>query len=119
MAIIVSLGQLVTIMTTSIVAPSLSTIAQDLHMGSSEMQVTFSIFVLGLAFAPFLIAALSEMYGRKKIWIICNLWYILWNSLCPVGHSSGMMIVGRFMAGSGASVGITVRTSWHPGEKLC
>lgn len=104
------MGQLVTIMTTSIVAPSLSTIAQDLHMGSSEMQITFSIFVLGLAFAPFLIAALSEMYGRKSIWIICNSWYILWNSLCPVGHSSGMMIVGRFMAGSGASVGTTVRS---------
>ncbi|KAJ5527573.1 hypothetical protein N7513_011732 [Penicillium frequentans] len=110
-AIIVSMGQLVTIMTTSIVAPSLSTIAQDLQMGSSEMQVRFSIFILGLAFAPFLIAALSEMYGRKSIWIICNSWYILWNSLCPVGHSSGMMIVGRFMAGSGASVGTTLTSS--------
>ncbi|KAJ5656025.1 hypothetical protein N7507_007975 [Penicillium longicatenatum] len=110
-AIIVSLGQLITIMTTSIVAPSLSTIARDLHMEDSEMQVTFSIFVLGLAFAPFLIAALSEMYGRKKIWIICNLWYILWNSLCPVGHSSGMMILGRFMAGSGASVGNTLTST--------
>ncbi|KAJ5939663.1 hypothetical protein N7466_002797 [Penicillium verhagenii] len=110
-AIIVSLGQLVAIMTTSIVAPSLSTIAEDLHMKSSEMQVTFSIFVLGLAFAPFLIAALSEMYGRKSIWVTCNLWYILWNSLCPVGHSSVMMIVGRFMAGSGASVGTTLTSS--------
>lgn len=107
-AIIVSLGQLVTIMTTSIVAPSLSTIAKDLSMDASEMQITFSVFVLGLAFAPFLIAPLSEMYGRKGIWLFSNAWYIIWNSVCPVGHSKVLMIIGRFMAGSGASVGITV-----------
>lgn len=108
-AVIVSLGQLVTLMSTSMMAAALTPIAEDLGMATSEIQIAFSIFVLGLAFAPFLIAALSEMYGRKPIWLISNLWYILWNALCPVGHSRGLMIFGRFMAGSGASVGITVR----------
>ena len=96
-------------MSTSMMAAALTLIANTFHMNVTEAQVAFSIFILGLAFAPFLMAPLSEMYGRKYVWIGGNLWYILWNSLCPVGHSAGLMIFGRFMAGSGASVGVTVR----------
>ncbi|KAH8811283.1 putative efflux pump antibiotic resistance protein [Xylogone sp. PMI_703] len=107
-AIIVSCGQLVTLMSTSMMAAALDQISEDLHIRDFTTQVCFSIFILGLAFAPFLIAALSEIYGRKPVWLVCNAWYILFNSLCPVGKSSAMMIIGRFMAGSGASVGTTL-----------
>ncbi|KAJ5801829.1 MFS general substrate transporter [Penicillium psychrosexuale] len=107
-ALIVSLGQLVTLMSTSMMAAALTQIGADLHLGSTATQITFSIFILGLAFAPFLIAALSEMYGRRPIWIASNIFYILWNALCPVNSSVGLMTVGRFLAGSGASAGITL-----------
>lgn len=90
-------------------ASALSQIGRDLGIDDSITQITFSSFILGLAFAPLLIAALSEMFGRKPVWLACNAWYILWNALCPVGSSLPLMIIGRFMAGSGASVGITVR----------
>ncbi|PYH85262.1 MFS general substrate transporter [Aspergillus uvarum CBS 121591] len=82
--LIVSLGQLVTLMSTSMMAAALTQIGADLHLGSTATQITFSVFILGLAFAPFLIAALSEMYGRQPIWIASNLFYILWNALCPL-----------------------------------
>lgn len=107
-AVIVSSSQLVTIMTTSIMAAALEEIAEDLGIAVFEMQIAFSIFVLGLAFGPFLIGPLSETFGRKPVWIGSNFWYILWNSLCPVGYSKGLMIAGRFLAGCGASCGITV-----------
>lgn len=109
-ALIVSLGQLVTLMSTSMMAAALTKIGADLHLGSTATQILFSIFILGLAFAPFLIAALSEMYGRRSIWIASNMFYILWNALCPVNSSVGLMTVGRFLAGSGASAGILVST---------
>lgn len=89
-------------------AAALAPIAHDLGMEVAEMQIAFSIFLLGLAFAPFLIAAISEIQGRKPIWLASNIWYIFWNAICPLGHSRGLMIFGRFMAGSGASVGVTV-----------
>lgn len=95
-------------MSTSMMAAALGQISKDLDITEFTTQVCFSIFVLGLAFAPFVIAALSEMYGRKLIWLVFNMLYVLWNSLCPVGKNPGMMIVGRFMAGSAASVGITL-----------
>lgn len=89
-------------------AAALTTISHDLEMEVAETQIAFSIFMLGLAFAPFLVAAISEIQGRKPIWMVCNVWYIFWNAMCPVGHSRGLMIFGRLMAGAGASVGVTV-----------
>ncbi|KAJ8110029.1 hypothetical protein OPT61_g7016 [Boeremia exigua] len=106
--IIFSFGQLIPIMSASMIAAALDDIARDLKISASSAQITLSSYFLGMAFAPFLIAAMSEMYGRKRVWVACNAWYILWNSLCPVGHSAPLMIVGRLMTGAGASVGVTV-----------
>ena len=108
LALVYSSSQLVTTMSASMIAPALDQILKDLNMSPSTGQIAFSVFFLGLGFAPFLVAALAETYGRKPIWLVGNVWYILWNSLCPVGFSPGLMIVGRFMSAAGASVGVTV-----------
>ncbi|OTB05991.1 hypothetical protein M426DRAFT_72558 [Hypoxylon sp. CI-4A] len=97
--IIFSVGQLVTLMSASILAAALGNISRDLG-------ITLSIYFLGLGIGPFLIAALCEMNGRKQIWVFSNLWYILWNSLCPVGKSRALMIIGRFLAATGAAAGV-------------
>ncbi|KAB8223857.1 major facilitator superfamily domain-containing protein [Aspergillus novoparasiticus] len=107
-AIVVSCGQLATLMSTSMMAAALNQIAEDVGLSISVTQICFSIFLLGLAFGPFLVAALSEIYGRKFVWLISNVWYILWNSLCPVGNNPGLMMAGRFLAGCGASAGVTL-----------
>ncbi|KAH8655797.1 major facilitator superfamily domain-containing protein [Xylariales sp. PMI_506] len=105
---IYSLGQLVTLMSASMIAPALNDIAADLHMTASTAQLSFSVFFLGLGFAPFLVAPLSEAFGRKPLWFVCNLWYILWNALCPVGNSQAMLVVGRLLSATGASVGVSL-----------
>jgi MFS family permease len=97
------------------IAPSLPDIARDLDISSSVSQITMSSYFLGMAFAPLVIASLSEMYGRKKVWVACNVWYVGWNAVCPVG-GVGVMVLGRVMAGAGACVGVTVRyipSSWR------
>ena len=106
--VILSLGQLVTLMSASMIAAALGEIQHDLDISASTSQIIFSTYFLGMAFAPFLIAAWSETTGRKQVWLAANAWYILSNALCPVGNSKVLMIVGRFMTGAGASVGITV-----------
>ncbi|XDG06957.1 hypothetical protein ABKA04_006572 [Annulohypoxylon sp. FPYF3050] len=104
--IIFSVGQLVTLMSASVMAAALGNISHDLDIGASTAQITLSIYFLGLAIGPFFIAALGEMDGRRNVWIASNLWYILWNSLCPVGKSKVLMIVSRFLAATGASAGV-------------
>ncbi|KAJ8107619.1 hypothetical protein ONZ43_g6680 [Nemania bipapillata] len=109
--IVMGLGALVTLVTASVTAAALGDIARDLHLDPATAQISFSVYFLGLAFGPFPIAAISEMNGRRNIWIASNVWFILWNSLCPVGYSKGLMIAGRFLAALGASVGNTC-SSW-------
>ncbi|KAH8896335.1 major facilitator superfamily transporter [Thozetella sp. PMI_491] len=107
-AVVFSAGSLVTLMTSSMIAAALQQIEADLDMPASLVQMAFSIYVLGLAFGPFIIGPFSEVFGRKPAWIASNLWYILWNSLCPVGNSQALLLVGRLMAGFGAASGITL-----------
>lgn len=90
-------------------AAALGDIARDLGISASTAQISFSIYFLGLALGPLVLAAISEMNGRRNVWLFANLWFILWNSLCPVGYNKGLMIAGRFFAATGACVGNTVR----------
>jgi MFS family permease len=107
--LVCSTSQLVTTMSASMVVPALDQVLEDVGMGTSSGQVAFSVFFLGLGFAPFLVAPLAEMYGRRRVWLAGNAVYVVWNSLCPVGFSPALMIVGRLLSGAGASVGVTVR----------
>lgn len=89
-------------------APALGDITRDLQLDATAGQIVFSVFFLGMSFAPMLIAPLSEMYGRRPVWLAGNFWYIIWNSVCPAGYKPGMMVTGRFLSASGAGVGVTV-----------
>lgn len=97
-------------MTASIISAALNDIVADLHIDMPAAQMIFSTYFLGLGFGPFIVAAFSEMHGRKWVWIAGNLWYILWNAVSPVGKSKDMMVVSRLMAGLGACAGVTVRS---------
>jgi MFS family permease len=108
---IFSFGQLIPIMSASMIAPSLPAIASDLSVSASTTQINMSASFLGMAFAPFLIASASEVWGMKSVCVVCNAWYVVWNAVCPVGEKAGLMIVGRFMTGAGASVGVTVSSA--------
>ncbi|EED24337.1 florfenicol exporter, putative [Talaromyces stipitatus ATCC 10500] len=106
-SLIISLSQLVCLMTTSVIAPALPQIATDLNLSDSEAQLAFSIFVLGQAFGPFVIAPMSEVFGRKPVWVVCSIFFILWNSVCPVGNLRPL-IIGRFLSGAGGSCGVSL-----------
>ncbi|KAI1756599.1 major facilitator superfamily domain-containing protein [Xylaria castorea] len=106
--LVMGLGSLVTLVAASVTAAALGDISRDLSLDPATAQISFSVYFLGLAFGPFPIAAISETNGRRNIWIASNVWFILWNSLSPVGYSKGLMIAGRFLAAAGASAGNTL-----------
>ncbi|KAK3331192.1 major facilitator superfamily domain-containing protein [Apodospora peruviana] len=106
--ILYSLGGLTTLMSASMIAAALEDIIRDLHISPSTAQIVFSTYFLGLGFGPFIMAASSEMYGRKMVWVYAQLFYVTWNTLSPVGNSTALMIVGRLMSGIGSSAGNTL-----------
>jgi hypothetical protein len=103
--ILISLSQLVSLMSASVIAPALPKISRVLHIDPSTTQITMSIYLLGFAVGPLIIAPWSEAYGRRPLWLGSQLFYIFWNTLCPVGDQLGLIVVGRFLSGVGGSGG--------------
>lgn len=102
--ILTSLGGMVTLMASTMMAPALPAISQDLHTDDATTQMTLSIFVLSYAFGPMLLAPMTEVFGRKPIWILSCCFYILWNTVCGFSLTNSVMIASRFFSGLGASV---------------
>lgn len=107
-SLLTSLGGLVTLMSGTMMAPALTTIGRDLNTDDATTQMTLSIFVLSFAFGPLVLAPLTEIWGRKPVWLAAGCFYILWNTVCGFAHTNGLLIAARFFAGLGASAEFAV-----------
>jgi multidrug resistance protein len=76
----------------------------------SNMLATFvvSVYLLGFAFGPLVIAPMSEMYGRYWIYNVCNVFFVVFNIACAVSTNMDMLIVFRFFAGVAGSSPLTI-----------
>ena len=110
--LLTSLGGLVTLMSGTMMAPALGQISQDLHATESTTQMTLSIYVLSFAFGPMVLAPMTEVFGRKRVWLVSGCFYILWNTICGFANSNSLMIATRFLSGLGASAEFAVRLSF-------
>lgn len=62
-----------------------------------------SVFLLGYAFGPLVIAPLSELYGRKHLYTIAIVLFVIFNVACALSTSLGMLTAFRFFAGVAGS----------------
>lgn len=91
------------IMVSTLVAPAITSISEELHMTSMEPYIAYSIYALATALGPLLIGPLSEIYGRQRVLHTSNMWFLGWNIVCGFAHSKSLLIGSRFLAGLGAS----------------
>ncbi|KAI0102475.1 putative MFS transporter [Nemania sp. FL0031] len=70
--------------------------------------LTVSIYILGYVFGPFLLASMSEIYGRLIIYHICNTIYIGFTVGCALSTNTAMFLVFRFICGWAASAPMVV-----------
>ncbi|KAI9748582.1 MAG: hypothetical protein M4579_007182 [Chaenotheca gracillima] len=121
--LLMSAFSMITLISSSMIAPALQDISKDLHITSdAQTQLTMSIFVLAYAIGPLIIAPLSETYGRKPVLQIANLLYLIWNITCGFAKSKSLMIAARFLAGMGASApygigGGVLGDCWRPEQR--
>jgi MFS family permease len=91
------------------VAPAMDSLASDLHITNTvEIQLTLTIFLLGFAFGPLVIAPVSETVGRARVLLVCNMFYIVWNLACGFVSNKAEMYCFRFLAGLGGSSPLVV-----------
>jgi multidrug resistance protein len=89
-------------------APGIPAVLKEFNTQSNTV-ATFvvSIFVLGFAFGPLVMAPLSEMYGRVIVYNVCNVLFLIFTILCAVAQNVGMLMAFRFLAGFAGVATIT------------
>lgn len=90
-------------------APGIPKIMAEFHQSSSTT-ATFilSIYILGFAFGPLMIAPLSELYGRSILYNIGNLCFTVFTVGAALSNSIGMLMAFRFLMGLAGAVPITI-----------
>jgi MFS family permease len=85
------------------VVPVANQIASDLsgnaNPPSSTSALLVTIWELGEAAGPLLIAPLSEVYGRYPVMNVCNIAFILSTILAASSQSTGIFITARMLTG--------------------
>ena len=81
-------------------APSLPQVLREFHDTRGVLTpLSMTIYVLGFAIGPILLAPLSELYGRLRIYRACTVVYLGLTVACALSRSLNMLIAFRFFAG--------------------
>lgn len=93
----------------SMVAPGVPLILRDFHTHDETIgSFVVSIYVLGYAIGPLVIAPMSEVYGRLPVYHICNVFFTIWTLACALAPNVGSLLVFRLFAGLAGSCPITI-----------
>ncbi|KZF26964.1 MFS general substrate transporter [Xylona heveae TC161] len=106
---LVSLITLITPLASSMFAPGVSKVMVEFKSTNEELaSFVVSVFILGFAFGPLLIAPLSELYGRLPLYHGCNIIFIIFSIACAVSTDLNMLIVFRFFTGCAGAAPLTL-----------
>ncbi|KAJ0305231.1 uncharacterized protein N0V96_006957 [Colletotrichum fioriniae] len=88
----------------SILAPAIEYLNED--YGNADLTLgtlPVSIYLLGYAVGPLILAPLSEMYGRRPVLTAANFFFCAWLIGCALAPTLNSLIVFRFLTGMGGS----------------
>ncbi|XEV04776.1 hypothetical protein FSHL1_010063 [Fusarium sambucinum] len=102
--ILVSCFTFISPVSSTMLAPALPDLAIEFKISSDfETYLLMSIFLLAYAIGPFLLAPLSEMFGRVVVLQSANMFYLVFNTVCGFSQTKQQMLVFRFLSGLGGS----------------
>lgn len=106
----------------TIVSTAMPTIVSALN-GIELMNWIFSIYLLTSAVTVPIYGKLSDLFGRKKIFIIATVIFIIGSSLCGFAQTMEQLIIFRAIQGIGAGgilpTTMTIIADVYPFEKTC
>lgn len=93
----------------SILAPAVPQVMSEFNSTNKELaSFVVSVYVLGYAFGPLIVAPLSELYGRVPLYHACNILFIVFTVACAVSNNLNMLIGWRFLQGTFGSCPLTI-----------
>lgn len=106
---IVSMFTFVSPVSSSMVAPSLTTIGAELGIPEGFRQnLVLSVFILAYAIGPLVWGPLAEIYGRVSVLQYSNLGFLAFTISCGFARTQGQIIAFRFLSGLGGSATLAI-----------
>ena len=104
-----TLSEIISPLGSSMFAPGVSQVMDEFNSTNLELgSFVVSVYLLGYAFGPLVLAPLSETYGRRIIYNVNNLLFVVFNVACAVAPNLGALIVFRLLAGTAGSAPLTI-----------
>jgi multidrug resistance protein len=106
---IVSAITFVTPLASSMFAPGVPALMTEFNSDNLELaSFVVSVYVLGFAVGPIVLAPLSELYGRLLWYNVCNVLFTIFTVACALSTNLNMLIGFRFLAGCVGAAPLTI-----------
>jgi multidrug resistance protein len=89
-------------------APGIRQVLEDFG-STSKLLSSFvvSVYILGFAFGPLVVAPFSEYSGRAWVYNICNVFFVIFNIASALAPNMASLVVFRFLDGFAGVAAIT------------
>jgi EmrB/QacA subfamily drug resistance transporter len=98
------LGEAMTLLESTVVNVALPAIGRDLGAGVAGLQWTLNAYVLTLAALILAAGSLSDIYGRRRIFILGVVVFVAASALCAAAPTIQLLVAGRFIQGIGGAL---------------
>ncbi|EQL37714.1 hypothetical protein BDFG_00765 [Blastomyces dermatitidis ATCC 26199] len=108
MVTIITLCSLCTIFTSALYTMTYDQITVEFNCSTLVATLGLSLFILGLGVGPLFLAPLSEFYGRRPVYLVAMVLFILWLIPCAAAQNIQTMLISRFFSGFSSSAFMSV-----------
>ncbi|MGD0558659.1 MAG: MFS transporter [Streptosporangiaceae bacterium] len=98
------LGDSMILLEATVVNVALPTIGRNLGAGVAGLQWTLNSYVLTLAALVLVCGSLSDIYGRRRIFILGTVVFVAASALCAAAPTIGLLVAARFVQGIGGAL---------------
>ena len=103
-AVVVTVGVIMSILDTTIVNVALETLSRELHASLNTIQWVSTGYMLALAVVIPLTGWMSERFGAKQVWMVSVLLFGIGSALCGFAWSAESLIFFRVLQGFGGGM---------------
>jgi MFS transporter, DHA1 family, multidrug resistance protein len=93
---------------TDMYLPALPEVATELGTTPSNVQLTLTGFLVGLAAGQLVIGPLSDAWGRRRLLLAGTVLCLVATAACIWAPTIGVLVVARFLQGFGGAAGIVL-----------
>lgn len=85
-------------------APMANQLAADYGISRVAALTGITMFCMGFALAPMVLAPYSEVTGRYPVFVVAGVFFIVFQAVCGLAPNLGAQLIAQFLKGCGASV---------------